>query len=429
MTTKSTDAISGQTFKRIPAVVSFKRCHVVSDALMLSLLPDATEVPVGIYREGIRGTQNVNDGLGNLEQKKSGSEGNRGVQQVQHTEIARLDDNAESLVVRFGLAFLDIGQSLDMCTDSTSQLEATQFRASLNDFIARAKRSGAIDALALRYARNIANARWLWRNRSIAQSILVTVSKRDGKVISVFDAKEMSILDFDHYNDGEVRLGKEIAAQLRGTSSEGLIVEANITLRVPGGVEVFPSQNFIEKDKGKTDNAESSRSLYKSRSVRTLTSQERSAGLLGHAAIRDQKIFNAIRTIDTWYPDFEETGYPIPVEPLGASIQFQEFFRKGRDTSFEMFKSLSLLDPESDDGLYCLACLERGGVYGPAKAATEARKDPKAKEVKADKEETLEKSAGQVKLTEEAPKINLAKSAIKKKEKKTVTATKGTQLP
>ena len=48
---------------------------------------------------------------------------------------------------------------------------------------------------------------------------------------------------------------------------------------------------------------------------------------MGHAALRDQKIGNALRTIDTWYPRYTEHGRPLPVEPNGASLEAQEFFR------------------------------------------------------------------------------------------------------
>lgn len=85
---------------------------------------------------------------------------------------------------------------------------------------------------------------------------------------------------------------------------------------------------------------------------------------MGEAGIRDQKVSNAIRTIDTWYPNFKEVGLPIPIEPLGASIGLQEFYRYGESSLFEMLKRLDTIDPNSKEGMYCIACFDRGGVFG-----------------------------------------------------------------
>lgn len=368
---KATTAVRGQTFKKLPAVASFTRGHVISDGAMFSVLSDGTEVPVGIFRDGIRGPQNVNDGLGNVTQKKNGVDGERGVQQVLQTEIAKLDDDAEAMIVRFGLAMLDVSQGINMCSDSGDVTEAKRFQATIEDFLARAKRSKAIEMLALRYARNIANGRWLWRNRTFAHSIIISVASRNGKLIAAFDAKKVPTNHFDRYTADEKKLGEAIAAQMMGTSTDCLLVEAKLHMLVPGAIVVFPSENFVEKDKGREDTNEKCKSLYKSRSVKSLGARDNKTNLVGYAAIRDHKIWNALRTIDTWYPDYEERGVPIPIEPLGASMQDQEFFRKGPDSSFEMFRSLAVIDPESVEGLYCLACVERGGVYGPAKPKKE----------------------------------------------------------
>ena len=88
---------------------------------------------------------------------------------------------------------------------------------------------------------------------------------------------------------------------------------------------------------------------------------------LGQAAIRDQKIGNALRTIDTWYATYlENDSKPIPVEPNGASLDAQDFFRvnkKNKDSAFDILKEIRNLDPNSDKGKFLIACLIRGGVY------------------------------------------------------------------
>ena len=86
--------------------------------------------------------------------------------------------------------------------------------------------------------------------------------------------------------------------------------------------------------------------------------------VMGQAALRDQKVSNALRTIDTWYPEYASFGRPIPVEPNGANLEYQRFFRNGRQASaFELVKKLNLLDPASLEGLFVTASLIRGGVF------------------------------------------------------------------
>jgi len=121
---------------------------------------------------------------------------------------------------------------------------------------------------------------------------------------------------------------------------------------------VFPSQNYLEdKPKG------FARSLY---CLGTPDRASKTDGIrvMGQAALRDQKISNALRTIDTWYPDFASFGRPIPVEPNGANLEAQRFFRHGKKVSaFDLVKQLNTLDPASPEGLFVTASLIRGGVF------------------------------------------------------------------
>jgi CRISPR-associated protein Csy3 len=373
MKTAKSPSAAGRVFKKLPSIASFRRCHVISDAEMFSILPDGTRTPVGIYRTGLRGTQNVNDGVGNMRQKRNGDEGDRGVQQPQVIDAAKVDGNAVGMLVKFGLSMLDLRDGLENCLDSQEPGAAVEFRSSIADFVARARDSNAIYLLACRYARNIANGRWLWRNRTIARSVQISVYNRQGRCIAEFDALSLPMNHFDEMTPAEVDLAHELAEQMHGRSLDGLTIAATLTLCVAGAVEVFPSQNYIERDRRKGSQDDVSRSLYRVRSTRA-TDDHDGAGPVGYAGLRDAKIFNAIRTIDTWYDDYEENGVPIPVEPLGASIAHQEFFRRGERCAFEMFKRLDQISPVSADGLYCLACVERGGVYGPARLIS-AKKD------------------------------------------------------
>lgn len=334
------------TFKKLPGVLAFKRGHVVSDALMFNQLPTG-ETPVEVIRHGIRGTQNI-----------VGDEATE-VVNIQITETAKLDTNATALIARFNLAFLPISDALNACTGKNKE-ESSGIRQSIESFLERAKTSEGLNEVARRYARNIGNGRWLWRNRTIASTVRINVmagsfGDNNKAVIASFNALVIPTNQFAEYNADEIKLGEEIAQQMRGDSLKTLTVEAIITLRVQGS-EVFPSQNYIEKKP-----TGFARPLYKVGHPEP--ADKTSFRVMGQAAIRDQKVFNAIRTIDTWYPSYEEEGFPISIEPKGASMEMQEFYRDKQSSSFELFKRLNDIDPDTEDGMFCIACFDRGGVY------------------------------------------------------------------
>lgn len=361
-----------QPLKKLPGVLAFRRGHAVTDGEMFNLFKDKSKTPVLVLRHGIRGTQNVNDGKGNLnpwvKASTTGENGERSVSNIQVMETAKLDPEATGLFVRFEMMFLDLETLLDSCASGDKDRKSAvqtqrKMREMINVFLKRAKGSQGLLEVARRYARNVANGRWLWRNRTIASDVRIMVQKRnpDGEShpLAAFDACHVPLNEFGNYTQDEENLAQEILKQMKGESNHGLLVEANLTLRMAGSMEVYPSQNYVGKKK--SDKGESTRFLYKLGHP-----QEESGGIcvVGKAALRDQKIFNAIRTIDTWYPDYAENGFPIPVEPLGASLSQQEFYRKGEHSSFEIVKRLGQVDPDSEEGMFAIAVIERGGVYG-----------------------------------------------------------------
>lgn len=88
----------------------------------------------------------------------------------------------------------------------------------------------------------------------------------------------------------------------------------------------------------------------------------------GIAAMHSQKIGNALRTIDTWYPNAEE---PIAVEPYGSVTSKGVAFRKPMDKTdfYTLFDNWILKnnEPQIEQKNYILAMLIRGGVFGAAK--------------------------------------------------------------
>lgn len=350
-----------QVFKKLPGSLSLQRGSVISDGAFYNYFANGSTEPLYVLHHGIRGTQNV---AGNKDKGAAlGNSKAREVSNIQQTESAKLAPDAK-LLVRFNIRFIDLNDILFACaTGKNSEVDVGAFRAAFNDFIARAKTSEGLIDVAQRYVRNIVNGRWLWRNRIVAEQITITVSedngaKNDEQPKHTFNALAVPFNHFNDFTHDEKKLAEVLVDGMVGNRrTANLTVEAIVDFGM-GGIEVFPSQNYLEdKPKG------FSRSLYKI-SNEKLQRQATNTQLLGQAALRDQKIGNAIRTIDTWYPTFATTGKIIPIEPNGASLDAQEFFRiKDKASAFDLMKKLAELDPNSDDGKFLLACIIRGGVY------------------------------------------------------------------
>jgi CRISPR-associated protein Csy3 len=91
----------------------------------------------------------------------------------------------------------------------------------------------------------------------------------------------------------------------------------------------------------------------------------------GVAALHSQKVGNALRTLDTWYPrddDGMDTG-PIAVEPYGSVTTQGKAYRqpKAKADFYSLLDAWVLKDkPPAETGNqhFVMATLIRGGVFG-----------------------------------------------------------------
>ena len=350
----------------IPSVLAMRRSLIVSDGLFYGMNQSGGKEAIPVIRHGIRGTQNQSTGA-----KDSSN--------VQVTESAKTFHDSRSLQVLFSFRPLRLMEGLTSCSGK----DAIHFREAFEGFISRAKDSAGLQEVCRRMARNVFNGRWLWRNRQLGSSITVRVDMGDEHWEQ--DALKTPINRFGDWTEQEAALGDACMNLFSGSETKTVHVKAEINLGMTGSVEVYPSQNYTKSKPGgfarplyKVD----VRKIYRSNGDSPDTFED--TRVTGLAALRDQKIWNALRTVDTWYADYAETGLPIPVEPLGANLSADAIYRNLKNGSlFDFLPRLGILDPNSDDGMFVVACLMRGGVFGVESEEKKADKAKTAAEKKA----------------------------------------------
>ncbi len=346
---------------KLPGVLSFQRCLVPTDARFFNVFDDGTITDLPVVRHGIRGTQNVNKKSKPESAGATSTSAKRAeVSNIQTTDSAKMAPGATELEVRFALRFVDLSSALFACAPGKSDTAdgIRELRDQIGTFISAAKESdnGALRRVTEGFTRNITNGRFLWRNRVIAKSVSVTVTDGE-RELATFDALSKPLNSFDNVDPSEQAVAEVMASGFRGDRQAVLQVTARVGFGVQGPLEVFPSQNYLEdKSKG------FARPLYCVGQPGPVN--EHGLREMGQAAFRDQKIGNALRTIDVWYPSFAERMAPIPVEPNGASLDAQEFFRDRKTSGFDLMRRIGEITPDnSPEGNFLLACIIRGGVY------------------------------------------------------------------
>ncbi|WP_114800709.1 type I-F CRISPR-associated protein Csy3 [Moraxella canis] len=322
------------------SVLAFERNLDISDGFMAqknSKDEQSRVVPVRIQEKSVRGT--ISNRLKNTitnDPAKLDAEIEKA--NLQKVDSASLLEENDTLVVSWTCKVLPFDGKPNVCNDQA-------YQAKLLGVVQGYLEEHGVSELAHRYATNIANARWLWRNRVGAEKITVSVTCQlaDQEQTLTFDAKSISIHNFETQS-------KELST-LADWIEQGLTNQAFIILNIKAeaivgfGQEVYPSQELI-LDTGKTK----SKILY---------------SINDKAGIHSQKIGNAIRTIDTWYPEAE---FPIAVEPYGAVTTMGVAFRqpKQKQDFYSLFDGWVLKDdkPSVENQHYVMAVLVRGGVFG-----------------------------------------------------------------
>lgn len=301
--------------------------------------------PVAVREKSVRGT--ISNRLKTKEQDPAKLDAAIENPNLQTVDVATLPSDADTLMLRFTLRILGGAGKPSACNNADYQQKLLEVVRSYTE-------AQGFGELARRYASNLANGRFLWRNRIGAEQVEVHIRhlvRGEPAKSWTFDALSFSLRGFDqdHPNKSSVdELSSLIADGLEGTKH--VLLEVAAYARVGAGQEVFPSQELI-LDRGRGDK---SKTLYQVNEI---------------AGIHSQKIGNAIRTIDTWYPSEDDLG-PIAVEPYGSVTTQGKAYRQPKQKAdfYTLLDSWIIKDqvPPVEQQHFVMATLIRGGVFGEA---------------------------------------------------------------
>lgn len=259
---------------------------------------------------------------------------------LQIVDACALAEHQDTLKVAFTLKVLGGIEQPSACNNENF---FKSYKAVAQNYI----KTYGFSELAKRYALNIANARFLWRNRVGAEKIEVVVTVNDQESVR-FNAFDYKLHDFDIVDAKVENLADQIAQALKGELLY-LLIKIEAYALVGQAQEVYPSEELV-LDKGKGDK---SKVLYQVNNV---------------AAMHSQKVGNALRTIDTWYPEFAEQKSAIAIETYGAVTNLGKAYRtpKAKQDFFSLFDKYALGESleNAEQEHYVMAVLVRGGVFG-----------------------------------------------------------------
>lgn len=306
--------------------------------------------PINLREKSIRGT--ISNRLKTKDQDPAKLDAAIENPNLQTVDVATLPADRDTLRVDFSLRVLGGTGRPSACNNAA-------YQAKLLRTVEGYVQANGFTELSRRYAQNLVNGRFLWRNRIGAESVEVRVEHIvHGQVASswTFPSLSFSLRDFE-VPEG---LGTDLQALssliVGGLSGEKhVLLKMTAFVRIGVGQEVYPSQELIlDKSTGKK-----SKTLY---------------DVKGIAGMHSQKLGNALRTIDTWYPAAEQLGPvelgPIAVEPYGSVTTLGKAFRppKAKHDFYNLLDGWLLKDkvPSLEDQHFVVATLIRGGVFGDA---------------------------------------------------------------
>jgi len=342
----------------LPSVLAFERKLEVSDGLMYA----------GLFKNrGLEYAENDQKKEKKLWQeipittrKNRSTQSAEGISDEKKTvpnPVASGDDQA---VIPSGCDTLKISWTMRIIGNVGKPFSCNEakFETAITEKVSEFKEEGLKD-LAFRYAYNIANGRFLWRNRVCAENVEIQVSINNQEEPLIFNAYDFSLLKFETKKDDEdIQKIEDVIYQglMDKTGEKFSSIKVNAFVKLDESQQIFPSQEMNMGEKGKT--------LFQ---------------LNNCAAMHNVKIGNAIRTIDTWYGDNAiakaegkdktesvtiKDKHPIAIEPYGSVTQRGLAHRPNKNDLYTLMLGwINKKEISDNDKKYVVANLIRGGVF------------------------------------------------------------------
>lgn len=341
----------------LPSMLSFERKLETSDGLMFA----------GNWNDLHNNEQNNWQPISIVPRQNRSTQSAYGIDDSKKMEPNPVSSDSDDANLPLDKDTLKVSFTLRMVANLGNPFacNAPDFATAIEKKVKEFKDSRGIKKLVLRYAYNIANGRFLWRNRVGAEKIIIQVYLNGEETPFTFNAYNFSLNDFNK-NCDDKSVEKLAAAIEKGLSSdernEGknfVFLKIDAFVKLGKGQHIFPSQEMNMGEKKKK--------LFQ----------------LNHcAAMHNVKIGNAIRSIDTWYGDTmlikaEGKGktatvkiessikQPIAIEPYGSVTQHGRAYRPSKiDLYTLMLNWVNDRDIDDDQQKFVVANLIRGGVFG-----------------------------------------------------------------
>jgi CRISPR-associated protein Csy3 len=322
------------------SVLAFERKLNASDALMYSgswadIANHKKWQGIPVREKAVRGT------ISNRLKKATASDPAKVDAEVQKPNLQTVDTASlpaehDTLKLEFTLRVLGDVSLPSACNDA-------EYQKVLQEKIEAYLSEHQCEELATRYASNLANGRFLWRNRLGAEKIAIKLTLGDEDEFE-FDAYRRPIDQLDSDSESLKKVASYIQSGLIQNDNHRLITVTALA-KLGAGQEVFPSQELVQ-------GTDKSKHLYAVGEI---------------AGLHSQKIGNAIRTIDTWHDEVDSVG-AIAVEPYGSVTSRGMAYRqpKKKEDFYNLFDSWVLKDksPSVEQQHFVVAVLIRGGVFG-----------------------------------------------------------------
>ena len=321
----------------LPSVFSYSRSIQTSIGYFYSVGKNNNLSPIKIVEENLRAS--FSDYTAAL--KKSPEQLAQG--NIHKIESSYLPHDSDTMLLKFNVKIVS-----NMLSPSNTNEEqaALDFEKFVNLYVG----AGGAKLLAEKYIKSLISCGFLWRNKTVSESISLTVTHDDKEY--VFEVPKN--INDDYYKKYSKEIKSLSLAFEKGLTDESYnaLFDVNACCKMGMGQEVFPSQEFMD-DKGDLDRVLSSVSIDG----------------VKQATYHKDKISNAIRTIDDWYP--EANGRPLAVEPYGLDQAYSVARRTGANSLYgiiekNLFSFIETLESKgkvTDDMHFIVACLVRGGVY------------------------------------------------------------------